>query len=531
MSSDEFFEELRREYLTEAPARLQELKKDLSAARAGEQGAAASLRMRLHRLAGSGGSYGFPGISQTSRSAEQWLNTNHTLDDHGLEQLELAVDAVARAFDQAAIEFGLPATPSRRTGFGWQALIIGYAGGVADQIEATLSAAQYSVRREPPSLDPAGIPVSERADLAVIAPLEPDRSDGVIERWARPGPARPGKVVLVADPTTIDPLSLPGGYLDLVVAPARIDDDLLRFAQTLGSYRTAPRTALVVSPDPGLTVSLSGALDLAGVRVVAVAGGAEARKALAEVAPDVIVAARDLPDTTGGALIHWIRTLPAHRLTPIAIVTEGLTEADRLSAEEAAADLVLSRGMSRADLSNVLLARIERGLEARSLTYRDHLTGLLSQAAMVEEVEHAVAQARRRGESLVYLALDLDHFRRLNEQHGQAIGDAILIHLARVVSSSLRAGDFAARTGGEEIGILVLRCSVDHARKLAEKLRAAVSREPVSAGSASIPIRVSVGVASYPEHAASAQDLIRAADRALARAKSSGRDRVVVGME
>src|SRR5438876_10480074 len=105
---DEFFIELRRQYLTEAPARLAELEKDLAALRAGERDAAASLRGRFHRLAGSGGSYGFQAISDLSRDAELWLTEHPEPDLAGLAHLDSLVARLAGAFDQGALDLGAP---------------------------------------------------------------------------------------------------------------------------------------------------------------------------------------------------------------------------------------------------------------------------------------------------------------------------------------------------------------------------------------------------------------------------------------
>jgi HPt (histidine-containing phosphotransfer) domain-containing protein len=109
--SDGFFDELRREYLSEAPARLAELRTDLAAAQAGEAGALVSLRTRFHRLAGSGGSYGFPEISESARAAERRLIADPEPGPSAFDQLEAAVELIAGAFDRAALQLGLGTPP------------------------------------------------------------------------------------------------------------------------------------------------------------------------------------------------------------------------------------------------------------------------------------------------------------------------------------------------------------------------------------------------------------------------------------
>ncbi len=525
---DAFFDELRREYLTEAPARLAELRKDWAAARAGEADATKSLKNRFHRLAGSGGSYGFPDISAQSRAAERWLMDNLTPDAAGLDQVEGMIAGIAGSFDQAALELGLPVANSPRRSFGWRAVVLGYAGGLVDQIDSVLTGAGYTVQQTPPSTDPAAIPVSERADVAVLAGLAPDDVSDTVARWAHTSASRPPAVVLVSRPTGIDPLVVPFAYLDLIVDPERVDTDLARFVQTLGQSKTAPRTILVASADQSAVELIRAALESTGVSVVACRSSAEIRSAFDRTPPDLVVMTWNFPDTTGAAVVRWTRQLDAHKLTPIVVVSDELTDEERILAERAGADLVLPRSVSRSHLTHTLLARIERAFVARGRSHRDNLTGLLNRPTMVEELEHTIAQARRIGEPISYLALDLDHFRRINEQFGSPTGDAVLIHVARLVSSAVRSGDFVARMGGEELGVLLRRCSFDHAVKLAEKLRATIAGSPLMVDGAPISARISVGIASYPDRAGTGPDLVRAADRALTAAKAAGRDRVGV---
>ena len=106
---DEALGQLRREYLLEAPGRLAELRKDLAAFRSGESDAAESLTRRFHRLSGSGGSYGFPSISEISKQTEHWLQAEHPspTPEHAA-RLDEAVNRLSAAFDAAAIEMGLP---------------------------------------------------------------------------------------------------------------------------------------------------------------------------------------------------------------------------------------------------------------------------------------------------------------------------------------------------------------------------------------------------------------------------------------
>ena len=133
--------ELRREYLLDAPGRLAELRKDAAAFGAGETDATASLIGRFHRLAGSGGSYGFPDVSTIAREGERWLRESPapTRAQESEARLEQLIDKLAHAYDAAARELGLPARGPAVTEFGWRALVIGSDRRLSDEVVAALS--------------------------------------------------------------------------------------------------------------------------------------------------------------------------------------------------------------------------------------------------------------------------------------------------------------------------------------------------------------------------------------------------------
>ncbi len=525
----EFFEELRREYLSEATARLGELRKDLAALRAGERDAAGSLKVRLHRLAGSGGSYGFPEISNASRVTEHWIIANPTPDEPGLVFLEESIGQIARAFDAAAIELGLPSTPASPAAFGWRAVIVGGESPLVDRIEATLVDAQYQVQRKTIAAEPATIPVSERPDVAVIVPPAKEPLAILLPKWTGRGAHRPGVVVLVAPPERGDPLVEPVASADRVVAPDRIETDLLAAVRAVGWAATAPRSVLIVDAgDHGADRTLMSALEGAGIKLTQVIGGLPARDQLAREPPDLILIEWSLVDTSAATLIRWIRQQPAHRLTPIVTAAATIDDATRLLAIRSGADDVIARTAGGAHVAQLILARIERARAIRAAAHRDDLTGLLNHDAMLEELERAIRYARRVSEPAALLMIDVDHFRRINERHGPTVGDAVLVHVARLVASSVRTSDPIARMGGEEFAVLVHRCQAADAGRVAEKIRSAVAATPLAIGGESVPVRISVGVACYPDRSGAGADVVRAADKALAKAKQTGRDRVVV---
>jgi diguanylate cyclase (GGDEF)-like protein len=154
----------------------------------------------------------------------------------------------------------------------------------------------------------------------------------------------------------------------------------------------------------------------------------------------------------------------------------------------------------------------------------DGLTGLPNRRALHDTLRRCVAQAGRSLAPLTAIALDLDHFKQINDRYGHDRGDDALAAIGRLLADGLREGDFAARAGGEEFCILLPDTDLDGAMNVAEKLRETISHLEVPG--VDDRISASLGVASFPLHAMDAPTLLRKADRALYVAKQHGRDRV-----
>ena len=137
---------LRREYLAEAPARMLELRKEYAAILAGERDAAASLKGRLHKLAGSGGSYGFPQISEIARRGENWLTANLSDCSKAAEMIGPLLEELEATFQGAQGGLGASAIESPRLlDFGWHALILGASRPLGGTLAARLEAVGFDV--------------------------------------------------------------------------------------------------------------------------------------------------------------------------------------------------------------------------------------------------------------------------------------------------------------------------------------------------------------------------------------------------
>lgn len=172
---------------------------------------------------------------------------------------------------------------------------------------------------------------------------------------------------------------------------------------------------------------------------------------------------------------------------------------------------------------------IELRVKLRNQSIRDPLTGLYNRRYLEESFSRELHRAARSEQPLTLIMLDADHFKSFNDTFGHEAGDLVLREIAALMRRSTRMDDIACRYGGEEFLIVLPGATLADAERRAEGLREQAKKLTLEyRGQPLATITLSLGVAGYPDHGASVEALIRAADAALYRAKAAGRDRVVV---
>lgn len=176
----------------------------------------------------------------------------------------------------------------------------------------------------------------------------------------------------------------------------------------------------------------------------------------------------------------------------------------------------------------LLLHKDRADAEARRLATIDPLTGAYNRTTFHEIAERELSRARRQGQPLSIVMLDIDHFRAINEKHGHRLGDEVLRKFADLVRSALRKEDMLVRYGGEEFLVMLPDVPGPGAVVVAGRIRRYVANEPIEVGSERFAVTVSLGVAArLDEGPESIDTLLDRADSALALAKERGRNRVV----
>ncbi len=507
--------ELQREYLAELPAQIAEIRNAIGFFREGRDGARDTLRARFHQLAGSGGSHGFPEISSVAREMEQWVATEPPATE--APRLDAAVERLAAIVRHAATPS--PAIELRRTTELRVRLVLA-PGPERDQLTRELQGAGYEVQFGSRKDDPSALPAAYRPDLLVIG-LGPGEGDpsAVASNWTSRWGRRPRAVVLIETLRAIDRLRAGAAGVDAVLPVERMLEELPRYARVLAESGAPPSTALLVESDADQASAITDCLAEANVRVVRTPLAASVQELLDREVPDILLLESRLQDGDGFAITRAVRQDPRFGLLPI-LLLGGEDVGERIEAMRAGADDFLVRPIHRELLLQTVISRAERGRRLREMLHRDELTGLLNHATLMAELEYAVDYCRRHGGPLAFVIFDLDRFGEINERFGQIVGDQVLLHVANVFRSNVRASDVIGRFGGEEFGMILRGGSPEGAAVLAAKLRRVLSEQAATtAEGIIIPLYVSIGWASYPTDGATAGELAHSAARALRKEK------------
>ena len=283
-------------------------------------------------------------------------------------------------------------------------------------------------------------------------------------------------------------------------------------------------------------------LEAMGYDVIWVDDGKAAIKVAKTQPVELILLDLVLPDIDGNEVCRWLKVNQDTRSIPIIMLTVKGATTDKVTGLEAGANDYLQKPYSETELNARIYACLrtkalqdelrEKNKELESallklefLAITDPLTELFNRRHFETAIENEFVRTLRYHSPASCIMIDIDHFKRINDQYGHRTGDMVLKEIARLIKCCIREIDTAARWGGEEFSILLPQTTQDAAANVAQRTLNSVSHYTFS--SFTEKITVSIGIATVPEKTIdTAEKLIHAADLALYKAKANGRDRV-----
>jgi len=297
---------------------------------------------------------------------------------------------------------------------------------------------------------------------------------------------------------------------------------------------------LIAEDDPVSRRLLRARLEKWGYEVLETTDGEEALSVLlGDSPPAMAVLDWMMPKADGLTVCRRVRAEKPKPYTYIILLTAKGTREEVVTGLESGADDYVIKPFDAHELQVRMRAgrrilELEKELtEARdALQFQathDPLTGAWNRAAVMEKLRHELARAAREGNPVSVIMADVDHFKRVNDGYNHLAGDAVLREIVRRMQGSIRIYDEIGRYGGEEFLVVVPNNAVEAAAEIAERMRAVIAGSPVDTSEGLVEVTSSFGVAGAAKGGAAklgADDLIRAADAALYRAKQRGRNRV-----
>ena len=279
---------------------------------------------------------------------------------------------------------------------------------------------------------------------------------------------------------------------------------------------------------------LTQAVEDAGYRVTTAHSGEEVLALLKLMPSDILLTGIEIGEMNGLDVCWALKANPDTESIHTIIITASGQERRLEESLDAGADDFIRKPVNMTELRARLraasrLVRMQK--QFRQLAETDALTGAANRRAFMHCLEMETEQARRHGSDVCVVMVDLDHFKLVNDTHGHAIGDRVLIETVKAVQKCLRDRDLLGRLGGEEFAVVLHDTTIDQAANAAERIRAAIEAMQIcnDQGQA-VPITTSLGVSAATADTGldTPESLLLAADEALYEAKHSGRNRVVL---
>lgn len=499
-----------------------------------------TLRDQLHRLAGSAGTFGFTQLGQQAREleqqAERWLDQQQRQQ----QELEAFVVALQQLGDQSDAngnhgEQQKTTRPVARTEGDTRLIyILEDEMAVGENMRLTLSNFGYRAAhfRTTSDLD-AALQQQLPDALIVDVNLAGEECSG-LDYAARLQQSLeiplPLLVLTQQHDFATQLQAVRAGALGFFTKPVDIPQLESRLERCFAQQSGEPYRVLIVDDDRDLAGRYSLVLRDAGMLVEILQDPAQIFEHLRNFNPEVVLLDVNMPHCTGPELAQIIRCNDDWLRIPIIYLSAETDIAKQMNALIKAGDDFVTKPISDNALVAAVFSRAQRARLLSDALSRDSLTGLLKHGDIKEQVAIELERALRTGDRASVVMLDIDHFKRVNDEHGHAAGDNVIRALANLLRQRLRRVDSLGRYGGEEFLAVLPDCTPQQAKQIVDEIRERFAELRFIADGGEFSCTLSAGVAGTDVHS-QADQLRERADKALYAAKHGGRNQVRVAEE
>jgi diguanylate cyclase (GGDEF)-like protein len=485
--------------------------------------AATELHQRLHKLAGSAGSFGLSALGAEAKKLElsaALLMNCANIDEHVLTQFTAQVEGLSN-FAQVSLEASPPNISSNAAvNEEISIYVLEDDLDLAEEICITLRHFGHSVIHFA-TLAEAEITIRQKRPDFMIC-------DVMFSEEAREAPEAIMALQAHFDiPIPVIFMSTRAGAVGYFVKPLDIIRLVDCFEYYLDRNRHAPYHVLIIDDDEALAQHYKLVLTAAEIRVDVMSDPAKVFTFLQDTCPELILMDLNMPGCSGTELAQAIRLNQDWLKIPITYLSSEQDEEIRIKAMGRAGDDFLTKPLSDRELVSAVSVRAVRSRQLSDALDRDSLTGLLKHSRIKEQVDMELSRVVRAGTSLSVVMIDLDNFKNINDTYGHAAGDRVIKGLAHLLRQRLRKTDAIGRYGGEEFVAVLPGCGQGEALSLMEDVRSHFGGLVFTANELSFSLTLSAGIACHAIGGAiSSEMLLQEADAALYRAKFEGRNRV-----
>jgi diguanylate cyclase (GGDEF)-like protein len=313
-----------------------------------------------------------------------------------------------------------------------------------------------------------------------------------------------------------------GYFLTPIDIPRLVD----RIEQIIERQNAPPYRILLVDDNELLASHYQLVLEASNMEVAVVHTPDDVHEILHRHQPELILLDIYLPGIYSGTdIARMIRMQDEWVSVPIVFLSGESDPYRQHQAMDSGGDDFLTKPIADYNLVAAVRVRAQRARELNRLLASDSLTGLLRHARFKERLAMETLRARRTGLPMTIAMIDIDHFKRVNDNYGHAMGDRVIKALAHLMRQRLRRSDILGRYGGEEFAVVLPECNEEDALRLLDNLREAFQAIHFSAESSQFYATVSIGICGFRSEF-DAEQLLELADQALYTAKQNGRNRV-----